>query len=63
MNRRVFPEWGMGLVDLDAPMNVDLIRLRGLLDHVRAASDTARLSVEARMLINDFKMQVLKSAA
>ena len=61
--RRLFPEWGMGLADLDAQGVLNTDRLRRLLDDVRAAHDTGPFSLEARLLLNDFRAQLHLPAA
>ena len=58
VDKRMFSEWGMTLADLDARITIDRQRLMQMLEDVRQTHDTARHSVEARLLINDFKRQM-----
>jgi hypothetical protein len=62
MEKRLYPEWGMGMVSLDSPGNINRPRLVRLLKDVRVASNTSKLSVEARVLLRDFTLQVAHAA-
>ncbi|HYO08464.1 MAG TPA: BLUF domain-containing protein [Tepidisphaeraceae bacterium] len=62
ISRRLFPGWQMELVDLERRQFIDPERLRRLLDDVRAAADTALHSVEARVLLHDFRQQLATAA-
>ena len=57
VRRRLYPEWGMGLSDLQARQNLDLGRLNRLLSDLQANCETADFSVEARVLVSDFAQQ------
>lgn len=58
VGRRLFPEWGMGMVDLDRKVNIDRERLMRLVNDVRAVHNTSNLAVEARVLLSDFRQQL-----
>ena len=58
IRRRLFPEWGMMLADLDRGAKISAERLTQLIEAVRANIDTGELTVEARILIADFKLQM-----
>lgn len=62
VRRRLFPEWGMGLADLDKKGALDRPRLAELLETIRARTDTSSHSVEARVLLNDFRQQLQPAA-
>ncbi|HVT88123.1 MAG TPA: BLUF domain-containing protein [Tepidisphaeraceae bacterium] len=57
INKRMFPEWGMALANLDSNAVVDHDRLAGLVEEIRLTTDTSHFSVEARILLNDFQHQ------
>jgi hypothetical protein len=61
VDRRMFSEWGMKLVDIRKGANLDRSRLSQMVDDVRSRYDTARHSVEARLLLNDFRRQLAES--
>ena len=58
VRKRLFPEWGMLLAALESDTTIYTDRFTAMLDDVHSRIDTADFSVEARMLINDFKLQV-----
>lgn len=60
--KRMFPEWGMGLSDLSCRQTLDIARLVKLVEDVRATSDTGPFSVEARVLLGDFRQQLKRAA-
>lgn len=62
VNHRVYPEWGMGLADPNSENPLDRPRLMQILDDVRSRIATAGHAVEARILINDFKLQFGRDA-
>ncbi len=62
VRRRLFPEWGMALADLEKKAALNRPRLLGLIQTIRARTDTSAHSVEARVLINDFKQQLMQAA-
>ncbi len=62
IRRRMFPQWGMGLADLDKKATLDRTRLNELLETIRTRTDTSTHSVEARILLNDFRQQLHEAA-
>jgi hypothetical protein len=62
IRKRMFPEWGMGLADLDKKGSLDRARLMNLIDTVRARTHTGTTSVEGRLLLNDFRQQLQHAA-
>jgi Sensors of blue-light using FAD len=58
VNKRLFPEWGMGLLNPDCKEVITVQRLRRLVEEVRNNHDTALHTVETRLLLNDFRMQL-----
>jgi hypothetical protein len=61
--KRMFPIWKMELVDLDREQKLDRERMLRLIRDVADRHDTGSLGVEARMLIGDFKQQMVAWAA
>ncbi len=62
VNRRLFPEWAMGLADLRSRTLINRDRLVRMIQDLRAEHDTKQFGVEARMLIHDFSQQLLHAA-
>jgi len=62
VTRRLCPEWGMGLADLQSKAVLDRSRLSKLIDDIRLNVDTSHFAVEARVLLRDFKQQLHKAA-
>jgi hypothetical protein len=62
VNKRLFPEWGMGIADLESKASLSRDRLQMLINDIAARTDTSGLTVEARMLISDFQRQVTMAA-
>ena len=62
VRKRIFPEWGMGLADLDHKSELNRDRLVQLIADVRASHDTSEFGVEARILLHDFKLQLGRAA-
>jgi hypothetical protein len=62
VQRRLFPEWGMSLADLDSRVIINRDRLTQMIEDVRERTDTAGYSVESRILLNDFKNQIAQAA-
>ncbi len=58
VRKRLFPEWGMGMADLDRKGTLDTRRLMQLVQDIRAMNDTSHFGVEARVLLSDFKQQL-----
>ena len=58
VRKRMFPEWAMGLADLNQNAPLNRPRLIELLETIRTRTDTAGHSVEARVLLNDFRQQL-----
>ncbi len=56
--RRLCPEWGMKLVAPRERAALDLRRLQRMIDDIQASVDTTGLTVEARVLLNDFRQQL-----
>lgn len=57
VSRRLYPEWGMGLVDLSSPLELDRTRMARMISDIRCAGDTKSYSIEARVLLRDFENQ------
>jgi hypothetical protein len=62
VNKRLCPDWGMELVDLDATAILNRDRLNGLIDDLRNRHNTSHYSAEARLLLHDFKSQLQRAA-
>jgi hypothetical protein len=62
VKKRLFPEWGMGMADLDAKAVLNRPRLASLINDTAGRNNTSGLTVEARLLLNDFKQQVSSAA-
>ena len=62
VNKRLCPDWGMELVDLDARAILKRDRLTSLIDDLRSRHNTAHFSAEARLLLHDFKQQLQRAA-
>ncbi|MBC7785321.1 MAG: BLUF domain-containing protein [Burkholderiales bacterium] len=60
--KRMFPEWGMGVADLNSRTMLNRGRLMRLVDDIRGQYDTAGLNVEARVILNDFRQQLAAAA-
>ncbi len=61
VKKRVFPEWSMGLADMDSKARLDRNRLTRMLDDVRGTAPTETFSAEARLLLSDFRQQLATS--
>jgi len=48
----------MRLLNLDAKIKLDRDRMIRLIKDIRVRTDTGRLGVEARVLLQDFKLQL-----
>jgi Sensors of blue-light using FAD len=55
--RRLYPEWGMGLANLRSPLVLDRDRLRRIIGDLVIAPAARALSLESRVLLNDFREQ------
>ncbi len=62
VRKRMFPEWGMGMADLDKQVTLNRPRLIDLLETIRARTETSTHSIEARVLLNDFRQQLQHAA-
>lgn len=60
--RRLFPEWGMELVDVTDHRPLDRSRMLRLVDDLRTHYDTALCTAETRLLLNDFRGQLTRAA-
>jgi hypothetical protein len=58
VDRRLYPEWGMELIDLRTGAKLDRARLLSLVTELQTRYNTARYSAEARMLLSDFRQQL-----
>jgi len=58
VDQRMFPEWGMTMIRVDREPVLDRQRLAYLVNSVQEHVDTGRCSVEARMLLHDFRQQL-----
>jgi len=61
VNQRLFPKWGMAFADVTRPMTLDRDRLVHLIEDVQHNADTQQYTVEARMLLHDFKQQLIET--
>ena len=62
VDKRMFPEWSMGLADLRAKSVLNRDRLTRMIDDVREHTDTAGRAVEARVILTDFRQQLARAA-
>lgn len=62
VSKWLFPEWGMTIADLDAKSVINIDRMAKMLDEIRAHSQTSQHTLEARMLLNDFRQQIAVAA-
>jgi hypothetical protein len=62
VQRRLFPEWSMELADIECQAPINRKRLQSMIEDVRQRTDTSGYSVESRMLLNDFRLQVSQAA-
>jgi len=62
VNKRLFPQWGMRMLEPDATGRLDLDRLHRLIEEFRVHRTTGAFAVEARVLLDDFKRQLLDAA-
>ncbi len=60
--KRMFPEWGMALADFNCKTDLNRDRLQALVNDIRQASDTSHHSVETRVILSDFKLQLSRAA-
>ena len=58
VKKRLFPDFRMGLAELDRPFRLDRDRLFDLVDYVRRDKDTSMQTVETRVLLGDFQQQL-----
>lgn len=62
VNKRLFPQWGMRLLDPSTKARLDRGRLLRLLEEFQVHRNTGGTSVEARVLLQDFRQQLLDAA-
>jgi hypothetical protein len=55
---RLYPEWGMKTFDPDADAVLDRGRMSRMIADLQARTNTRDLSVEARILLHDFRLQL-----
>jgi len=58
VDKRMCPTWSMGLMNVDTDLRLNRERLERLVRDVREHTDTRAYGVEARILLQDFKLQV-----
>jgi hypothetical protein len=63
IQKRLYPEWHMGLADLGRSYEIDRSRMVDMVEDLRSRVETGMLTVEARMLVNDFHAQLHRRAA
>ncbi len=62
VTKRLFPKWGMRLLDTESAAKLDLDRLNRLIEEFCIHRDTGTRSVVARVLLDDFKRQLSEAA-
>lgn len=62
VTKRLFPKWGMRLMETESTAKLDLDRLHRLIEEFRVHRDTGGYAVEARVLLDDFKRQLSEAA-
>lgn len=62
VSRRLCPEWGMTLAAPESRAVLDRTRLLRVLDGIALPAGMSKSSVEARVLINDFREQLGQAA-
>ena len=62
VKHRLFPEWGMGLVDLQTNATLKRDRLQRLIEDIADGHNTSNLAVESRVLLQDFRQQLHEAA-
>jgi len=62
VSRRLYPQWGMQLFDPQSDAKLDLNRLNRLIEEFQIHRNTGLRSVEARVLVDDFKRQLSQAA-
>ena len=58
IHKRLFPEWGMNLADLDSTATLDRNRLLRMVEDIRSTHDTSHYAIEARVVMQDFKQHL-----
>jgi hypothetical protein len=58
VGKRLYPEWGMKIFDPREDASLDHGRMSRMINDIQAHTNTRDLSVEARVLLNDFRLQL-----
>ena len=58
VGQRLFPEWSMRIFKPREDANLDHGRMARMINDIRVHTNTRNLSVEARVLMNDFQLQL-----
>lgn len=58
VGKRLYPEWGMRCFKPREDATLDHGRMARMINDIRVHTNTRNLSVEARVLLNDFQLQL-----